>query len=234
MSYPSALASAGAAATTRAKPTTGATAHRMPTISSTVAPAARAASTLDPYDAGAASMATSTPSRTSAWVRRIERASRPWFRLSHQGGMNGRLIIESQRKQRALAFHGRGSLLSRVRPERFPPRPSDRSASTPSSSSRDETCTGPVEPRVGYASKRPRAMARSIVRREKSRRASGRPRSPVSSRCAATGASAPRSGGIEKYVGRNGRSFSSAVVRVDAPGVPPLMARSWIRRSSAS
>ena len=59
---------------------------------------------------------------------RIERASRPWFRLSHQGGLNGRLVIEGQRKQRALAFHGgvdssqgsarRGSLSASITPDR--------------------------------------------------------------------------------------------------------------------
>ena len=89
MSYPSAPASTGAAATTRAIPATGATAKSVPTISSTVAPAARAASTLRSVRCGGGVDGDEHAELNERLGPGIERASRSGFRLSHQGGPNG-------------------------------------------------------------------------------------------------------------------------------------------------
>ena len=67
-SYPSAMASFGAAATTHGRPTTGTTPTSTSTISAAVAPASTAASASAPYDGSEPPTATNAASRTSASV----------------------------------------------------------------------------------------------------------------------------------------------------------------------
>jgi hypothetical protein len=68
MSYPTAIATSGAADTTRPSPATGAMASSTPAISSSLAPAARARPVLHSRHTAGDPMATDTATRSSAAV----------------------------------------------------------------------------------------------------------------------------------------------------------------------
>jgi hypothetical protein len=174
----------GAAAITQASPLMGATAIRVPTMSSAAAPASWAASAAQKYETQLPASDTIPPGRTRAWVLGVQPPSLVIVQAHTQHGLDAALIMQRQPTQGFLVCHGDHPLGAATGNSNRCVAAGEHEQQAKTSSQQDERATVPALS-ASQGRERPGSPGSAIQRRT-----CRRSTSLVTSPCGATGTAA--------------------------------------------